>query len=192
MRRIAAASILALATVLSGTLPSEAQIDARLFRHADISDTQIAFVYGGDIWLVSKDGGVAVQATRSPGEESWPRFSPDGTRLAYTASYDGNPDVYVMPTTGGVPTRVTYSSFPDRVVDWHPDGERVLFASGRESGRGPSQLFLVSAEGGFPEKLPVPYGELGAFSPDGTGSMSCSRPGASCSTCRPPRASSRT
>ena len=166
MRCTLAVALFALIALVPAA-PADAQIDARLFRHADVSDTHIAFVYGGDIWLVDRGGGVAAQVTRSPGEESWPKFSPDGTRLAYTASYDGNPDVYVMPTAGGVPTRVTYSSFADRVVDWHPDGERVLFASGRQSGRGPSQFFLVSAEGGFPEKLPVPYGELGAFSPDG-------------------------
>ncbi len=167
MRRIVAPGILTWILLLPFAQPAESQIDARLFRHADVSDSRIAFVYGGDIWLVEKGGGVAVQVTHSPGEESWPRFSPDGTRLAFTAAYGGNGDVYVMPTTGGVPTRVTYSSFFDRVVDWHPDGDRLLFASGRESGRGPSQFFLVSGEGGLPEKLPVPYGELGAFSPDG-------------------------
>ena len=125
------------------------QISAKLMRYMDVSETQIVFVYGGDIWLVPKDGGTAIQVTRSPGEESWPRFSPDGKWLAYTASYNGSQDVYVMPTTGGVPTRVTYQSFGDRMVDWHPDGERILFASGRESGRGPGQFYLVSKKGGY-------------------------------------------
>jgi tricorn protease len=144
------------------------QISAKLMRYMDVSETQIVFVYGGDIWLVPKDGGTAIQVTRSPGEESWPRFSPDGKWLAYTASYNGSQDVYVMPTTGGVPTRVTYQSFGDRMVDWHPDGERILFASGRESGRGPGQFYLVSKKGGMPEKLSIPYGELASFSPDGS------------------------
>ncbi|HSR43054.1 MAG TPA: PDZ domain-containing protein, partial [Longimicrobiales bacterium] len=95
------------------------------------------------------------------------RFSPDGSRIAYTAAYDGNQDVYVMPASGGLPTRVTYQSHADRMVEWHPDGRRLLFASQRESGRNVSQFYLVSAEGGFPEKLTVPYGELASFSPDG-------------------------
>ncbi len=51
------------------------QVSARLMRYADISDTQIAFVYGGDIWIMSKNGGTAHQLTHSLGEESWPRFS---------------------------------------------------------------------------------------------------------------------
>jgi tricorn protease len=147
---------------------SYAQIDARLFRYPDVSATQIAFVYGGDIWIVSKSGGTANRLTSSTGEEAFPRFSPDGKTLAFSATYDGNTDVYSMPVNGGVPVRLTWNATPDRVVDWHPDGKRILFASGRESGT-PAyrQLYLVSTKGGLPEKLPVPYGELASFSPDG-------------------------
>lgn len=145
-----------------------AQIDARLFRYPDVSATQIAFVYGGDIWIVPKTGGTANRITSSTGEESYPRFSPDGKTLAFSATYDGNTDVYTMPVTGGVPIRLTWHAGPDRVIDWHPDGKRILFASGRESGT-PAyrQLYLVSVKGGLPEKLPVPYGELASFSADG-------------------------
>ncbi|HEU0109258.1 MAG TPA: PDZ domain-containing protein [Flavisolibacter sp.] len=145
-----------------------AQVDARLFRFPDVSATQISFVYGGDVWIVSKQGGTANRITSSTGEESFPRFSPDGKWLAFSATYDGNTDVYTMPVTGGVPARLTWHAGPDRVVDWHPDGKRILFASGRESGT-PAyrQLYLVSMKGGLPEKLPVPYGELASFSPDG-------------------------
>jgi len=144
------------------------QINAKLTRYMDVSDTKITFVYGGDIWIMPKEGGTALQVTHSPGQESWPRFSPDGEFIAYTAAYNGNSDVYVIPVTGGVPTRVTYQSHYDRMVEWHPDGERLLFASGRQSGRQSyRQFYLVSKEGGLPEKLDVPYGELASFSPSG-------------------------
>ncbi|HSK12648.1 MAG TPA: hypothetical protein VK907_05500, partial [Phnomibacter sp.] len=145
------------------------QINAKLMRYVDVSGTHIAFVYGGDIWTVPKDGGMANQLTHSPGEESWPKFSPDGKHIAFTAGYNGSQDIYVMPVTGGVPTRVTYRSFPDRMVAWHPDGKRLLFASTGEEGgmRLLNQFFLVDKEGGMPEKLPLPYGELASFSPDG-------------------------
>ncbi|HXV86200.1 MAG TPA: hypothetical protein VD793_05860, partial [Gemmatimonadales bacterium] len=156
--------LLLLALSYSGVV--RAQTSAKLMRHADVSATQVAFVYGGDIWVVPKTGGTAIQVTHSPGEESWPRFSPDGRHLAYTASYNGNEDVFVMPTAGGVPTRVTYQSHADRMVEWHPDGRRILFASRRESGRQSfSQFYLVPREGGLPEKLRVPYGELASYSP---------------------------
>ncbi|MGD2068224.1 MAG: PDZ domain-containing protein [Gemmatimonadota bacterium] len=161
-------AIVLLIGVLISAGAARAQTSAKLFRYADVSDSRIAFVYGGDVWVVPREGGTAIQVTHSPGEESWPRFSPDGSRIAYTASYDGNQDVYVMPVSGGLPTRVTYQSHADRMVEWHPDGERLLFASTRESGRNVSQFFVVSAEGGLPEKLSVPYGELASYSPDGS------------------------
>ncbi|MEM9673603.1 MAG: PDZ domain-containing protein [Bacteroidota bacterium] len=146
-----------------------AQINAKLMRYPDVSATHITFVYGGDIWIVPKAGGRAVQVTHSPGEESYPKFSLDGSEIAYTASYNGNSDIFVMPATGGVPTRVTYASYPDRMVDWHPDGERILFASRRETGiPRVNQFFLVDKTGGLPEKLAVPYGELASYSPDGS------------------------
>ena len=159
---------LAFLSILLSSLASIGQIDARLFRFPDVSGGQIAFVYGGDIWIVPKTGGTANRITSSTGEESFPRFSPDGKSLAFSATYDGNTDVYTMPVSGGVPVRLTWHSGPDRVVDWHPDGKRILFASSRESGT-PAyrQLYLVSSKGGLPEKLPVPYGELASYSPDG-------------------------
>jgi tricorn protease len=107
------------------------QINAKLMRYMDVSDTQIVFVYGGDIWIMPKTGGTAVQVTHSPGEESWPRFSPDGKEIAYTASYNGNQDVYVMPASGGVPVRLTYQAFADRMVDWHPEGIGISFLNSR-------------------------------------------------------------
>src|SRR6266545_7699202 len=99
-------ALIALATLLS--TPACAQIDARMLRQPSVSKDQIAFVYAGDIWLVPKKGGAAVRLTSSPGEESFPRFSPDGTKVAYSASYDGNVDVYVVPSTGGEPARLTH------------------------------------------------------------------------------------
>src|SRR6056297_241715 len=146
-----------------------AQINAKLMRDMDVSESHIAFVYGGDIWLVDKDGGTANQLTRSQGVESWPKFSPDGEHIAYSAYYNGNEDIYVVPVTGGVPERVTYASFSDRMVEWHPEGEHLLFASRRLMGqRSANQLFLVDKNGGLPEPLPLPYGEIASYSPDGS------------------------
>src|SRR5574342_308381 len=65
-----------------------AQIDARLLRQPDVSATQIAFVYAGDIWVAPKAGGVAVRLSSPRGEESFPRFSPDGKEIAFTGDYD--------------------------------------------------------------------------------------------------------
>lgn len=159
--------IIAILSFISLASICQAQISAKLMRQMDVSDTHIAFVFAGDIWLVATEGGTAVQLTRSPGEESWPRFSPDGSLLAFSANYNGSTDIYTIPVTGGIPTRVTYQSYNDRMVDWHPGGEKLLFASSRQGSRGPRQFYHVSAKGGLPEKLAVPYGELASYSPDG-------------------------
>jgi tricorn protease len=147
---------------------SQAQISARMFRYPDVSATQIAFTYAGDIWIVSKEGGTANKLSSPEGEETFARFSPDGTQIAFTANYDGNDDIYILPASGGTVQRLTYHGGNDQILDWHPDGNRLLFASSRESGRQRfGQFFTISKEGGMPEKLPLPYGSLASFSPDG-------------------------
>ncbi len=146
----------------------DAQIDARLLRQPDVSATEIAFVYGGDIWVVAKEGGVAHRLSTPMGEESFPRFAPDGQHIAFTGNYDGNQDIFVMPTRGGLPTRLTHHPDPDRMLDWYPDGENILFATPMTSEkRRFRKLYRVPVTGGLPEVLSVPYGEFGAISPDG-------------------------
>jgi tricorn protease len=148
--------------------PALAEIDARMLRYPDVSETHIAFVYAGDIWLVEKGGGTAHRLSSPPGEELFPKFSPDGANLAFSANYDGNTDVYVIPAMGGAPHRVTYHPGTDRLVDWSPSGSELLFASQRTSGVPRfNQLWTVSADGGLPERLPMPYGEFGALASDG-------------------------
>ena len=142
--------LLALLAAVMLPRSASAQIDARMLRYPAVSKTQIAFVYAGDVWLVGKDGGSEFRLTSSPGEESFPRFSPDGSKVAYSASYDGNVDVFVIPSAGGETTRITYHPMSDRVIGWTPDGKRILFASGRERGRQRySQFYTVGLEGGL-------------------------------------------
>ncbi|MCX6930267.1 MAG: PDZ domain-containing protein [Verrucomicrobia bacterium] len=161
-----AASSVNPAALAQPTVP--ARIDARMMRQPAVSATRIAFIYAGDIWLADKAGGVAVRISSPKGEESFPRFSPDGSLLAFSADYDGNEDIYVMPVTGGLPARVTHHGAPDRMLGWYPDGKTILYATSMTSPKNRfNQLYRVPAQGGLPEKLPVPYGEFGAISPDG-------------------------
>ncbi|GGK10263.1 tricorn protease [Yeosuana aromativorans] len=145
-----------------------AQINGKLMQYPDVSDTHITFVYGDDVWIMPKLGGIANRLSSPEGAESFPRFSPDGKMIAYTANYQGNDDVYVIDINGGIPKRLTYHGMPDRVLGWSPDGKSVLFASSRESGRQRyNQFYTISITDGTLTKLPVPYGEYASFSPNG-------------------------
>jgi tricorn protease len=94
-------------------------------------------------------------------------FSPDGSEIAFTGTYDGNADVYLIPASGGTPRRLTYHPAADFVIGWTPDGKQILFASTRTSSSRYSKLFTISREGGFPTELPLPIGAEGSYSPDG-------------------------
>ena len=60
--------------------------EGRLLRFPDVSKDKIAFSYGGDLWLVSRDGGTAQRITSHPGQELFAKFSPDGKTIAFTSS----------------------------------------------------------------------------------------------------------
>lgn len=147
---------------------TNAQSNAGLFRFPDVSKTQIVFTYANDLWVVPKEGGTATKLSSPAGVEIYPKFSPDGSMIAFTGNYDGNRDVYTIPVAGGIPTRVTSYSGGDRIVDWTNDGKNVLFASIRESGKYRfNQFYTVPATGGPATKLPLAYAEYGSYSPDG-------------------------
>jgi tricorn protease len=154
--------------ILLLSAPLFSQTPHLLLRWPTLSRTQIVFSYAGDLWSVPREGGEARRLTTGVGQESGPIFSPDGSQIAFTGQYDGNYDVYVIPADGGMPRRLTWHPDPDQAVGWTPDGERVLFASRRDSGTDAIHLFTISIDGGFPEELPLPNGESGCYSPDGT------------------------
>ncbi|HKC70505.1 MAG TPA: hypothetical protein VKB60_02725, partial [Terriglobales bacterium] len=161
---------LAVVCLLASTLFAASADAPLLLRKPAVSRTQIAFTYGGDLWVVSREGGEARRLTSGVGVETDPMFSPDGSLIAFTGEYDGNRDVYVVAADGGVPRRLTYHPGADRVLGWTPDGKSILFASPRNSFISfIDRLFTVPLSGhGFPAELPLPSGEQASFSPDGT------------------------
>ena len=138
-----------------------------LLRKPTVSKTQIAFSYGGDLWVVDRSGGDAKRLTSDVGIEIDPTFSPDGSMIAFTGEYDGNEDVYVIPAAGGAPKRLTTHPGADQVVGWTRDGKRIVFRSSRDSYSGFTQLYTVGGlSGGLPEVLPLPMAVEGSYSPD--------------------------
>jgi tricorn protease len=142
--------------------------DTRLVRQPAVSETHIAFVYAGDLWIVDRSGGQARRLTTSEGTEILPWFSPDGKWIAFSGQYDGNMDVFVIPVEGGEPRRLTYHPGFDLARGWSNDGKSVVFSSGRAGAPiGYPQLWTVPVDGGFPQALPLPAAHKGVFSPDG-------------------------
>ncbi len=145
-----------------------AQMERVLLDHPAMSQTQIVFEYGGELWSVPRTGGQAHVLANGMDLLANPVFSPDGSLIAFTGTYDKNTDVYVIPATGGQPRRLTYHPDPDIALGWTPDGKSVLFSSHRYSYSDPDQLFTVPVTGGFPTQLPLPSGEMGSYSADGS------------------------
>lgn len=142
--------------------------DIILPREPTIHAGQIVFVYADRLWSVDANGGQARALTDGQDTAGNPRFSPDGTSIAFSMTRDGNRDVYVMDATGGEARRLTWHPGEDDVVGFTPDGGAVLFRSGRKSYRSFNRLFTVPVAGGLPRQLPLPTAEDGSYSPDGS------------------------
>ena len=141
--------------------------DARLLRSPDIHGNRIVFTYAGNLWTVNAVGGTAVQLTTHEGIETGARFSPSGDMIAFTAQYDGNTDVYIIPAAGGEPRRVTWHPGNDELVSWTADGKSVIFSSNRENATRQLKLYSIAVNGTQAEPLPLPQGTSGEFSADG-------------------------
>jgi tricorn protease len=171
----------ALAALFAACETSEAQApgDHTFMRFPTISGGNIVFEAHGNLWQVSRNGGVAQRLTAEPGYDMMPRFSPDGRWIAFTGDYEGNQDVYVMPAGGGAATRLTFHSdvvdkAPERwgpdnmVVTWTPDSKNVVFLSRRESWNSwINKLYEVPVTGGMATSLPLERAGFTTFSPDG-------------------------
>jgi tricorn protease len=142
--------------------------DTRLLSDPAVSRDRIAFAYANDLWVANLDGSGVRRLTSHPGVESGPRFSPDGSRIAFTGRYAGNTDVYVVSAEGGVPRRLTWHPQNDEALGFTPDGASVLFTSPREVYTNRYvQLFTVPVTGGEATKLPIPHAAKAVYSADG-------------------------
>jgi tricorn protease len=168
--------VLALVGLMLAPALSPAQ--TKLLRFPDVYGDKVVFCYAGDLWLAPSAGGTATRLTAAPGQELFPKFSPDGKQVAFTGQYDGDEQVYVVPVTGGSPTQLTFYpavgplpprwGYDNQVYGWTVDGKAVLFRSMRYGwDLTDTRLYTVGVGGGLPVPLPMPVSGGGTFSPDG-------------------------
>ncbi len=141
--------------------------EAKLARYPDVHNGKVVFAYLGDIWIADDTGKNVQRLTVNKARDVYPRFSPDGSSIAFSSDREGNMDVYVIPTAGGSAKRLTIHSADETVLDWTPDGKGVLFASQRgEDFMG--KLYVAPLDGGLPKNAGPDMGVAGSYSPDGT------------------------
>ena len=175
-------STTAIAALISAGLFSAAASAAEsgILRFPDVSATHVVFVHGGDIYTAPRAGGKATHLTTHAGQELFPKFSPDGTQIAFSAEYSGTRQVYVMPSDGSAaPTQLTWyndigtmplrGGYDNRVLDFSPDGKNILVRMNRlgfdeRAGR----PYFVPVAGGDEVPLAVPETGGGMLSPDGS------------------------
>ncbi|HEX5888514.1 MAG TPA: S41 family peptidase [Pyrinomonadaceae bacterium] len=161
------------------TVTTGAYAQTKLLRFPDIRGDRVVFTYAGDLWTAPSSGGNAIRLTSHPGVEVFGKFSPDGKWVAFTGQYDGDEQVFVVPTAGGEPRQLTYYpargplaprwGWDNQVFGWSNDGKRIYFRSLRDSWTLPiARLFSVSVDGGPAEALPMPTAGSGDYSPSGT------------------------
>lgn len=154
-----------------------AQQEGRLLRFPDINKNMVVFVYAGDIWTVDSNGGLAKRLTSHNGLELFPKISPDGKWIAFSAEYSGSRQVFVMPSEGGTPKQLTFynsaglmpprGGFDHVVLDWTSDSKNILFRANRTPfGERNGKYYLVSIDGGLEKPLQIVNGGFAALSPD--------------------------
>jgi imidazolonepropionase-like amidohydrolase/Tol biopolymer transport system component len=138
----------------------------------------LAFTLLGDIYSMPITGGTPKRIADGLAWDVQPRFSPDGTRIAFTSDRAGGDNIWVMNTDGSDKRQVTKEDF--RLLNqptWSPDGRFIAakkhFTTERSAGTGEIWLYHVSGGGGVQvveranERLQKELGEP-VFAPDGS------------------------
>ncbi len=127
----------------------------------------LAFVWQGDVWTVPAKGGEARRLTVHPGEDTWPKWSPDGRTLVFASDRFGSLDLFAMEPDGTGVRRLTFDSASEFPTSFSPDGQTVV---GHTNAWGRMDLFRVPLTGGETIRLtghPLELEYYATVSPDG-------------------------
>lgn len=120
-----------------------------------------------DIFRMDAAGGNLSRLTIHPAADGNPAYCPDGSRIAFVSSRDGNEEIYVMNADGSRQARVTNSPGRDIHPYWSPAGERLIFNSNRDGET--FELYTIRADGSGITRLTdnALHDTYASFSPDG-------------------------
>jgi len=164
--------------VSSAALCAEGPPEARLLRYPDAWGDFVVFTYAGDLWRAPIAGGPAWRLTSHAGQEVFPKISPDGKWIAFSAEYTGTRQVWVIPSWGGEPRQLTFyndvgpmpprGGFDDWVLGWTKDGKVLVRMNRLPWNNRMGRYYVVDPKGGLETPLEIPEGGSASFSPDGT------------------------
>lgn len=140
------------------------------YRNPTLYKDTLVFVADDDLWIVPLKGGTAERLTSGVGEANDPAFSPDGKWIAFTGTYEGHPEVYIIPAEGGETQRLTYISEGSFVVGW-ASSQKVIFASTKNNPFRLRSLYTVALKTGCVERIPCGPANFISYNPKGTGSV---------------------
>lgn len=144
--------------------------DLGYYRHPTIHGDTVVFVTEDDLWTVPLKGGAARRLTANPGTISFPVFSPDGSKIAFTSRDEGHSEAWVMDAEGGSPTRLTFMGAHTQVVGWSRNGKRVIVSTDwQQPFVGVMHLHSVPREGGPANALKVGPARAISHQPGGSG-----------------------
>jgi tricorn protease len=154
-------------TPLSAAVNNAVNNTAAYFRYPALRGDTLIFTSEGDLWSSPANGGQARRLSTHPAEESRSAISHDGKLVAFSASYEGPLEAYVMPVSGGQPKRISFEGATAFVIGWTAQGEVLYSAQNR---RGPNSQRVISAV--HPQTLQrrvLPVAEAGEASLDESG-----------------------
>jgi uncharacterized protein (DUF885 family)/Tol biopolymer transport system component len=119
-----------------------------------------------NVFVMEADGSEPTLLTDMGGSNTSPDWSPEGGRIAFDSTRDGNHEIYAMRADGSCPVNLTQHPAHDTSPAWSPDGTRIAFVSDRD---GNQEIYVMEADGSNPRRLTYARGfdKAPSWSPDG-------------------------